>query len=111
MNIEIKIPQKYHTFLIGAKGRLIKSVMDECGDVHIHFPAEGANSDIVSIRGVEDDVEKAKAQLLEMAADSEKQFSEKALYSFTGEVRAKQEYHRFLIGRGGVNINKVLLCC
>ena len=81
--------------------------MDECGDVHIHFPAEGASSDIVTIRGVKEDVEKAKEQLLEMASDSEKQFTERQLSSFTAEVRAKPEYHRFLIGRGGINIGKV----
>lgn len=27
--------------------------------------------------------------------------------SFTAEVRAKPEYHKFLIGRGGANIRKV----
>ena len=81
--------------------------MDECGDVHIHFPAEGTNSDVVVIRGVKEDVEKAKKQLLEMASDSEKQFAEKQLSSFTAEVRAKPEFHRYLIGRGGSNISKV----
>ena len=107
MTVEIKIPQKFHTSLIGAKGRLIKSVMDECGDVHIHFPAEGASSDTVTIRGVKEDVEKAKVQLLEMASDSEKQFAERQLSSFTAEVHAKPEFHRYLIGRGGANIAKV----
>lgn len=107
VNIELKIPQKYHTSLIGSKGRLIKSVMDECGDVQINFPSEASGSDVVSIRGVQEDVEKAKAQLLEMVTDAEKQAVEKELYNFTDQVRAKPEYHRFLIGRGGANINKI----
>jgi len=107
VTVELKIPQKIHTSLIGSKGRLIKSVMDECGDVHIHFPAEGTNSDVVVIRGVKEDVEKAKKQLLEMASDSEKQLAEKQLSSFTAEVHAKPEYHRYLIGRGGANISKL----
>eukprot|EP00794_Sanderia_malayensis_P015058 gene15058-16611_t len=107
VNAELSIPNKYHTSMIGSKGRLIKSVMDECGDVHINFPSEGSGSDVISIRGVKEDVEKAKAQLLEILADVEKQAAEKQLYSFTGEVRAKPEYHRFLIGRGGANINKI----
>ena len=81
--------------------------MDECGDVHIHFPAEGSKSDIVIIRGVKEDVEKAKKQLLEMASDSEKQLAERQLSSCTTEVRAKPEYHRYIIGRGGANITKV----
>lgn len=81
--------------------------MDECGDVHVHFPAEGEKSDTVTIRGVKEDVEKAKAQLLEMASHNEKQLAERQLSSFTAEVRAKPEFHRYLIGRGGANISKV----
>ena len=75
--------------------------MEECGDVHIHFPPEGSNSDRVTIRGPKDEVEKAKKQLTELA-------NEKQLSSFTAEVHAKPEHHRYLIGRGGINIQKVL---
>ncbi len=109
MHTELKIPQKYHTSLIGSKGRLIESVMDECGDVQINFPSEASKSDIVSLKGVQEDVDRAKAQLLEMAKDAEKEHAERELNSFTDEVRAKTEYHRLLIGRGGANINKVKL--
>jgi len=52
--------------VIGAKGRLIRAIMDECGGVSIKFPPEGSNSDKVLIRGPKDDVEKAKKQLLEL---------------------------------------------
>ena len=52
--------------MIGAKGRLIRSIMDECGGVSIKFPPEGSNSDKVLIRGPKDDVEKAKKQLLDL---------------------------------------------
>lgn len=98
--IEIQIPPKYHNSIIGAKGRLIRSVMEECGGVSIKFPPEGSKSDKVLIRGPKDDVEKAKKQLLELS-------SEKEISGFTAEIRAKPEHHRFLIGRGGVSIRKV----
>lgn len=63
---EVNIPHKHHNAVIGAKGRLIRSIMDECGGVSIKFPPEGSNSDKVLIRGPKDDVEKAKKQLLEL---------------------------------------------
>ncbi|XP_031553878.1 vigilin-like [Actinia tenebrosa] len=97
---EIQIPHKFHNSIIGAKGRLIRSVMEDCGGVSIKFPPEGSKSDKIQIRGPKDDVEKAKKQLLQLS-------SEKELSSFTAEIRAKPEHHRFLIGRGGGSIRKV----
>ena len=54
----------------------------------------------VSVRGPQEDVNKAKKMLLELA-------NEKQETSFTAEVRAKPKHHRFLIGRNGTNIKKV----
>nr|XP_014346494.1 PREDICTED: vigilin isoform X1 [Latimeria chalumnae]XP_014346495.1 PREDICTED: vigilin isoform X1 [Latimeria chalumnae] len=98
--VEVCIPAKLHNSLIGSKGRLVRSIMEECGGVHIHFPMEGSGSDTVTIRGPVEDVEKAKRQLLQLA-------EEKQIKSFTVELRAKPEYHKFLIGKGGGNIRKV----
>ncbi|XP_056420711.1 vigilin [Hyla sarda] len=98
--LEVSIPSKLHNSLIGAKGRFIRSIMEECGGVHIHFPSEGSGSDTVTIRGPAQDVERAKKQLLQLA-------EEKQTKSFTAEIRAKPEYHKFLIGKGGGNIRKV----
>lgn len=100
VNVDIIIPAKFHNSIIGAKGRLIRSIMEECGGVSIHFPKEGTGSDKVTIRGPKEDVDKAKKQLLELT-------NEKQLSSFTGEIRAKPEHHKFLIGRNGANIRKV----
>ncbi|XP_007910050.1 high density lipoprotein binding protein a [Callorhinchus milii] len=98
--VEVCIPAKLHNSLIGAKGRFVRSIMEECGGVHIHFPTEGSGSDTVTIRGHTEEVDKAKKQLLHLA-------EEKQIKSFTAELRAKPEYHKFLIGRGGANIRKV----
>ncbi|KAH0623971.1 hypothetical protein JD844_007202 [Phrynosoma platyrhinos] len=98
--VEVSIPAKLHNSLIGAKGRFIRSIMEECGGVHIHFPTEGSGSDTVTIRGPAQDVEKAKKQLLQLA-------EEKQTKSYTVDLRAKPEYHKFLIGKGGGNIRKV----
>uniref|UniRef100_W5ULR3 Vigilin n=1 Tax=Ictalurus punctatus TaxID=7998 RepID=W5ULR3_ICTPU len=97
---EVSIPSKLHNSLIGSKGRLVRSIMEECGGVHIHFPTEGSGIDAVTIRGPAEEVEKAKKQLLSLA-------EEKQTKSHTAELRAKPEYHKFLIGKGGGNIRKV----
>ena len=46
--------------MIGPGGKLIQSIMAECGDVHIRFPAEGVDNDTITIRGTKEDVEKAE---------------------------------------------------
>lgn len=67
--MEVSIPAKLHTSLIGTKGRLVRAIMEECGGVHIHFPVEGSGSDTVVIRGPSSDVEKARKQLLHLAEE------------------------------------------
>jgi transcription antitermination factor NusA-like protein len=96
----VSFPQKIHTSMIGPGGKLIQSIMAECGDVHIRFPAEGEDNDNITIRGTKEDVAKAEEQLMKLG-------EERVENSFTAEVTAKPEHHRFLIGRGGVNIRKV----
>uniref|UniRef100_A0AAR2ILC3 Vigilin n=1 Tax=Pygocentrus nattereri TaxID=42514 RepID=A0AAR2ILC3_PYGNA len=97
---EVTIPAKLHNSLIGSKGCLVRSVMEECGGVHIHFPAEGSGVDKVTIRGPAGEVERARRQLLQLA-------EEKQVNNFSVELQAKPEYHKFLIGRGGANIRRV----
>ncbi|KAM6921829.1 LOW QUALITY PROTEIN: high density lipoprotein binding protein a [Xenentodon cancila] len=98
--MDVSIPSKLHNSLIGSKGRLVRSIMEECGGVHIHFPTEGSGIDKVTIRGPVEEVERAKQQLLALA-------EEKQTKSHTAELHAKPEYHKFLIGKGGGNIRKV----
>ncbi|EDV24343.1 uncharacterized protein TRIADDRAFT_26766 [Trichoplax adhaerens] len=98
--ITVSIPQKYHNRLIGSKGKLIRSISNDCGGVIIKIPDGKTTSDKIVIRGPKDDIKNAKAMLLEIANEQE-------LHSFTTEVRAKPEFHRFLIGAGGRKINKL----
>ncbi|KAG1666666.1 Vigilin [Nymphon striatum] len=100
ITMDVAIPAKYHNLIIGAKGRLIRSIADDCGGVHIRFPQEGSGSDKVTVRGPKEDVEKAKKQLVELA-------NEKQLNNHTAEIRARPEHHKFLIGRNGANIRRV----
>uniref|UniRef100_A0A182QEE9 K Homology domain-containing protein n=1 Tax=Anopheles farauti TaxID=69004 RepID=A0A182QEE9_9DIPT len=97
---EVEIPAKHHISLIGPGGILINSIMEECGGVSIKFPSSESKSDKVVIRGPKDDVERAKQQLLELA-------SEKELSSYSVQMRAKTQHHKFLIGKNGASIKKI----
>lgn len=100
IDVDIMIPGKFHNALIGAGGKLIQSISEECGGVSIKFPPPDSKSDKVTIRGPKDDVQKAKMMLVELS-------NEKQISSFTAEVKAKPELHRYLIGRNGANIRKI----
>lgn len=76
---EIIIPSKFYNSLIGAKGKLIHSIMEDCGGVSIKFPSADSKSDKVTIRGPKDDVDRAKQQLIDLA-------NERQLVSYTEEV-------------------------
>ncbi|OZC06636.1 hypothetical protein X798_06373 [Onchocerca flexuosa] len=98
--VEVNIPQKIHSRLLGGGRRLILDIQDECGGVHIKFPLEKTTSDKVSIRGPKDDVARAEKMLMALAKDRE-------LSSFEDSVSAKPEFHRFIIGKGGSRIRKI----
>jgi len=100
VSVDVIIPSKIHNTIIGAGGKLIQSISNDCGGVAIKFPPSDSNSDKVTIRGPEEDVEKAQKMLLEMS-------NERQLNSASATIRAKPEHHKFLIGRQGVNIQKI----
>jgi polyribonucleotide nucleotidyltransferase len=95
----IEIDPKFHNAIIGAKGKVLKDIILQCGGVNVNFPKEKGSSK-VTVRGAREDVEKAKALLLELA-------TEKALNSFTLEVPVKKQFHRFIIGQKGSGIAKI----
>ncbi|KRZ09939.1 Vigilin, partial [Trichinella zimbabwensis] len=100
VTVELNIPRKLHSSLIGSGGRLIHSIGEECGGVQIKFPAENAHSDMVTVRGPKDGVDKAKKVLLDLVKDREAS-------SFTAEVKTRPELFGFLIGSGGSRIKKM----
>ena len=49
VSIEVKIPANIHNTIIGAGGKIIQSIMDDCGGVHIKFPEAKSGSDKVTL--------------------------------------------------------------
>ena len=76
MDVSLSIPHRLHNAIIGPKGKLVQSVMTECGGVRIQFPPAGdSKRDEVKLHGPKDDVEKAQKMLLEL---KEEQVRERA---------------------------------
>lgn len=100
VEVDIIVPAKFHNSIIGTRGKLIRSISEECGGVTIKFPPPEKKSDKVSIRGPKEDVQKAKKILVELS-------NERQLASFSAEVRCKLQHHKFLIGKNGATIRKL----
>lgn len=98
----VEIAHSLHTALIGRGGAIIKQIRQECGNVLINFPPEGSEgksgSDKITLKGPREEIEKAKKELLKLA-------KEKNEISYSEDVPAKLEYHRFLVGKKGNNVN------
>uniref|UniRef100_A0AAQ5XJ92 Vigilin n=1 Tax=Amphiprion ocellaris TaxID=80972 RepID=A0AAQ5XJ92_AMPOC len=97
---EVTIPAKLHNSLIGSKGCLVRSIMEDCGGVHIHFPSEGSGSDKVTIRGP------VEWFLVSRSGCTEEVTGNKST-TLQLSFRPNQSTYKFLIGRGGANIRRV----
>jgi rRNA processing protein Krr1/Pno1 len=100
VEIDVMIPSKFHQSLIGAGGKVIQSISDDCGGVHIKFPDSKTKSDRVQVMGPKDMVDKAKNILVDLSKDKE-------ISGYTEILIAKPQHHRFLIGKSGANIKKI----
>lgn len=100
VQVDMIIPAKFHNPIIGARGRQIRQISEECGGVQIKFPLEGSGSDKVSIHGPRDCALKAKQALFELSKEMQDN-------SYTEEINARPEHHKFLIGKSGGNIKKI----
>ncbi|GFT19714.1 vigilin [Nephila pilipes] len=96
--VEEPIYKHNYKFIIRKDGENIKKLRDET-NTKIDLQTEGEELDIIAIRGTKD-VMKANKRL-EIT-------NEKPLVGNTAEIKANLEPHKFLIGRNGASIKKVL---
>jgi len=99
----VEIAHQLHTALIGRGGAIIRQIRKDCGGVLINFPPEsnGANANNrITLKGPRDEIEKAKKELIKLA-------KQKNEMTYSEDVPAKLEYHRFLVGKNGQNINNL----
>merc|ERR1719232_1170283 len=97
---DIIIENRFHRQIIGPKGENIQKIRDEFAAVQISFPDLGVKSDIVKLRGPKDDVDKCARQLNKISRDLLESNYQIKLPIF-------KQFHKNIIGKGGVNIKKI----
>ena len=63
------IEQRFHRSLIGAGGQKVQELRDQFNGVQVMFRSPGEKSDVVTIRGPKDDVEKCAKHLKKLVDD------------------------------------------
>ncbi len=66
---DVIIPQAFHKLIIGTKGEKIREIRDRFNGVQVAFPEHGQKSDVVTLRGPREDVDKCATHLKKMVAD------------------------------------------
>lgn len=118
---EISIDQRHHRAIIGVKGEKVRE-LQEAFNVQITFPSSGkkwllihdlifnniifilveARSNLVKIRGLNEDVNKAFKSLAKLAKELDEA-------NYVLEIPVFKQFHKLVVGKGGANIKKVLL--
>jgi len=112
VNVDIEVDNKYHSQLIGVKGKNINDIKQKY-NVQFFFPAKVDEDDEdyeekiknrdqnkITIRGFKNDVEKAKQVVLDQVKDII-EHSHEITFQVPRLVVSK------IVGRGGANINKI----
>jgi polyribonucleotide nucleotidyltransferase len=97
---DIIIDQKFHSNLIGKGGKALNEVRAKFNDVQINIPAVAEKSDVVTIRGNKNDVEKCYKHLQQLVKEMQES-------NYKEEMQIVKEFHRIIIGKGGAFIKKI----
>ena len=101
---QVKVPifKQFHKFVIGKGGANIRRIRDET-DTKIDLPDSGSDSDMITITGKKENVNKAVAQVQQIQ-------SEMANIT-TKEIKIPAKIHNTVIGAGGKLIQSIMSEC
>jgi transcription antitermination factor NusA-like protein len=94
------IEQRFHRTIIGTKGENIKDIREKYNQVQIGFPDPGMKSDVVTLRGPKQDVDKCHKFMHSLA-------QELVINNYVLNVPVLKKFHKNVIGKGGSTINKI----
>uniref|UniRef100_A0AAX7V0S1 Vigilin n=1 Tax=Astatotilapia calliptera TaxID=8154 RepID=A0AAX7V0S1_ASTCA len=93
----VSAPSWLHRFIIGKKGQNLAKITQQMPKVHIEF-TEG--EDKITLEGPIKDVQMVQGQIEAMVTDLVSRMD-------YAEISVDPKFHRHLIGKGGVNINRI----
>jgi hypothetical protein len=97
---DIIIEQRFHGQLIGKHGENINKWRQECPSVTISFPDAMVKSEIVNLRGDKKEVDKLFTAMTKLHKELQES-------NYQETVPIFKEYYKHIIGKNGVNINKI----
>uniref|UniRef100_A0AC35UDM8 Vigilin n=1 Tax=Rhabditophanes sp. KR3021 TaxID=114890 RepID=A0AC35UDM8_9BILA len=97
---DIIVEQRFHKNIIGNKGESVNKLRQQHPSVVVIFPEASAKSDIISLRGDKDEVDKVHAFI-------SKQHKELLESNYQESVPIFKEFHKHIIGKGGATISKI----
>lgn len=95
-SLTLNIPREYHRFILGKKGAKLREI-EMSTSTKIEVPREQENSDLITIRGARDGIDKARHELLCISDEQSKLASER--------LSVEKIWHPFIIGPYGNNLN------
>uniref|UniRef100_A0A672ZS12 Vigilin n=1 Tax=Sphaeramia orbicularis TaxID=375764 RepID=A0A672ZS12_9TELE len=93
----VSAPSWLHRFIIGKKGQNLAKITQQMPKVHIEF-TEG--EDKITLEGPTKDVQMVQSQIEAIVTDLVSRMD-------YAEISVDPKFHRHLIGKGGVNINRI----
>ncbi|CAO2623159.1 HDLBP [Lemmus lemmus] len=103
---EVQVPFHLHPYIIGHKGSGLRKLIKEF-EVHIKVSQPGGNFHIISIMGLEANVEQAKMKLQKQVKALEMETDDKTLRNFRQTFSLDPKYHSKIFGNKGIFISKI----
>ena len=103
-NYQVKVPifKQFHKFIIGKGGTTIKKIRQET-DTRVDLPESGSESDVITITGKKENVEKAVAKIQQIQSEMANVVSV--------DIIVPAKIHNTMIGAGGKLIQSIMDDC
>ncbi|EDM07057.1 rCG38172 [Rattus norvegicus] len=103
---EVQVPFHLHPYIIGHRGSGLRKLIKDF-EVHIQVSQPGGNFHIISIMGLEANVEQAKTKLQNQVKALQMELDDQTLRSFRQTFRLDSKYHSKIFGNKGILISQI----
>ncbi|XP_051035333.1 vigilin-like [Phodopus roborovskii] len=103
---EVQVPFHLHPYIIGHKGSGLRKLIKEF-EVHIQVSQPGGNFHIISIMGLEANVEQAKMKLQKQVKALQMEIDDRTLRNFRQTFSLDPKYHSKIFGNKGILISQI----
>ncbi|MEQ2174934.1 hypothetical protein GOODEAATRI_012829 [Goodea atripinnis] len=93
--IAVEVKKSQHKYVVGPKGNTLQEILDRTG-VSVEIPPSDNSSETVILRGEPDRLGQALTEVYAKVSRMD-----------YAEITVDPKFHRHLIGKGGVNINRI----